>query len=47
MKALEQFFGSLEKIVDDLFVQGYIGWIGVVILAGFGLYLLFRLIFAQ
>ena len=45
MKALENLIKPFEKIADNWFEMGYIGWIGIIILIVFGLYLLFRLIF--
>jgi len=45
MKALENLIKPFEKIADNWFEMGYIGWIGIIILIGVLIYFLIKVIF--
>ena len=46
MKFLEDLLKPIESFADNLFEEGWIGWLGIGALIIGGLYLLFRLIIA-
>ena len=45
MKALENLIKPFEKIADNWFEMGYIGWIGIIILIVVLIYFLIKVIF--